>query len=376
MATAVQMKSRVNADATLDLLLVEVDIPTPGENEVVVRIEAAPINPSDLGVLFGPADISAATTSGSGKNTVLTAPIPAKLMPRLAARAGKALAAGNEGAGTVISAGSADAAQALMGKTVALFGGAMYQQYRCLPVAMCLALGEGVTARDGASSFVNPMTALSMVETMRMEGHKALVHTAAASNLGQMLHKVCHSEGVDLINIVRKSEQVDILKAIGAKYVINSGADSFRDDLTDALAETGATIAFDATGGGKLASDILTCMEIAASRNADEYSIYGSIAHKQVYLYGSLDTSPTVLNRNYGTAWSVGGWLLPPFLQRIGNQRTGELRMRVGAEIKTTFASHYTQEISLTEALQADIAQRYCAKSTGDKFLLNPSKDL
>ncbi len=376
MTTALQMKSRVNGDATLNLILMDVDIPEPADDQVIVRIEAAPINPSDLGVLFGPADIGQAATTGSGKDSVLSAPIPEHLMPRLAARSGKALAVGNEGAGVVVSAGSSDAAQALIGKTVALFGGAMYAQYRCIEAANCLPLPAGATPRDGASSFVNPMTALGMVETMRMEGHKALVHTAAASNLGQMLNKVCQADGVDLVNVVRKQAQVDLLQALGAKYVVNSSLDSFKADLTDALEATGATLAFDATGGGKLASDILSCMEIAASRNAAEYSVYGSIAHKQAYLYGGLDTSPTILNRAYGMAWGVGGWLLPPFLQRIGLERTGELRMRVAREITTTFASHYTQEISLIEALQADTAKRYCAKSTGDKFLLNPNKGL
>jgi NADPH2:quinone reductase len=376
MTTALQMKSRVNEDATLDLFLAEVEVPAPGEHEVLIRIEAAPINPSDQGVLFGPADMSACTTSGTGKDTVLSAPVPKAFMGRLAARMNKALAVGNEGAGVVVGAGSSPAAQALMGKTVALFGGAMYQQFRVMPAAICLPLPTDATPRDGASSFVNPMTAIGMTETMRMEGHKALVHTAAASNLGQMLLKICLADGIDLVNIVRKQEQVDLLKGMGAKYVVNSSADSFKADLTDALAETGATIAFDATGGGTLASDILGCMESAASRSADEYSIYGSIAHKQVYIYGGLDVRPTTLNRAYGMAWGVGGWLLPPFLQRVGPEKTAEMRARVGREIKTTFASHYTQEISLSQALDAATAKAYYAKATGDKYLINPSLDI
>jgi NADPH2:quinone reductase len=320
--------------------------------------------------------MSACTTSGTGKDTVLSAPVPKAFMGRLAARMNKALAVGNEGAGVVVGAGSSPAAQALMGKTVALFGGAMYQQFRVMPAAICLPLPTDATPRDGASSFVNPMTALGMTETMRMEGHKALVHTAAASNLGQMLLKICLADGIDLVNIVRKQEQVDLLKGMGAKYVVNSSADSFKADLTDALAETGATIAFDATGGGTLASDILGCMESAASRSADEYSIYGSIAHKQVYIYGGLDVRPTTLNRAYGMAWGVGGWLLPPFLQRVGPEKTAEMRARVGREIKTTFASHYTQEISLSQALDAATAKAYYAKATGDKYLINPSLDI
>lgn len=376
MTNALQMKSRINSDATLDMLLVNVEVPTPGDDDVIVRVEAAPINPSDLGVMFGPGDITQATTSSVDGRPVLSMPVPEHMLPRLAARLDKALAIGNEGAGVVVEAGASEAAQALLGKTVSLFGGGMYTQFRKMPASQCLALADGVTPAQGASSFVNPMTALGMVETMKIEGHSALVHTAAASNLGQMLNKICIADGVPLVNIVRKPEQVEILKQLGAKYIVNSSADSFRDDLTDALADTGATLAFDATGGGTLASEILAGMERAASRNAAEYSVYGSTSHKQVYLYGGLDTSPTVLNRAYGMAWGVGGWLLPPFLQRIGTKRMLELRQRVGNEITTTFASHYTQEISLNDALQADIAKRYYQKSTGEKFLVNPNKDL
>lgn len=376
MTTALQMKSRANSNGTLDLYLADVDIPTPDEGEVVVRIDAAPINPSDLGVMFGPADISNATTGGSDSHPVLSMPIPKGLMPHVAARIDQELAVGNEGAGVVVAAGSSDAAQALMGKTVAMFGGAQYAQYRCLSTMMCLVMPDGTTAAQAASSFVNPMTALGMVETMRLENHTALVHTAAASNLGQMLNKTCISDDISLVNIVRKQEQVDILKAIGAKYVVNSSSESFRDDLTDALEETGATIAFDATGGGTLASEILAAMERAAARKPGEFSVYGSTTHKQVYLYGSLDTSPTVLKRAYGMAWGIGGWLLPPFLQRIGFERMGELRQRVANEITTTFASHYTQEVSLHEALQADTAKSYYQKSTGEKYLLTPNKGL
>ncbi len=283
---------------------------------------------------------------------------------------------GNEGAGVVVEAGSNAEAQALIGKTVAVFGGAMYAQYRTAPAAMCLPLLEGTTAREGASCFVNPLTSLGMVETMKMEGHKALVHTAAASNLGQMLNKICIADGVDLVNIVRKQEQADLLKSLGAKYICNSSDDSFMADLTDALFETGATIAFDATGGGQLADQILTAMEMAAARTPAAYSIYGSTTHKQVYLYGGLDLSPTTLNRGYGMAWGVGGWLLPLFLAKVGAEKGNELRMRVATELKTTFASHYTQELSLEEAVNADMARKYNLKTTGEKYLLCPNKGL
>ena len=376
MSTALQIQSTLTESGTLEVALKDVGIPAPADHEVVVRVEAAPINPSDLGVLFGPADISAAETQGEGTDTVLSAPVAPALMKRFQARVGQPLTVGNEGAGVVVAAGKSDEAQALMGKTVGLFGGAMYAQYRAIPAAMCLPLAEGTTAKEGASCFVNPLTSLGMVETMRMEGHKALVHTAAASNLGQMLNKICMADGIELVNIVRKQEQVDILKALGAKYICNSSDESFMEDLTDALHETGATIAFDATGGGRVADQILTAMEMAAQRTPSEYSIYGSTTHKQVYLYGGLDVSPTTLSRGYGMAWGVGGWLLPLFLAKVGQEKGNELRGRVARELKTTFASHYTQEVSLVEMLNADVAKQYNLKTTGEKYLLCPQKGL
>ena len=215
-----------------------------------------------------------------------------------------------------------------------------------------------------------------MVETMKLEGHKALVHTAAASNLGQMLNKLCNKDGVALVNIVRKPEHVKLLKSIGAKYVCDSSQPSFMDDLTDALVATGATLAFDATGGGKLAGQILTCMEIAANKTAKEYSRYGSTTHKQVYIYGGLDRSPTELNRNFGMAWGIGGWLLTPFLQKIGPEAAQKLRERVAAEVNTTFASTYTKEVSLAEALTLPAIGVYGKQATGEKYLINPNKGL
>jgi NADPH2:quinone reductase len=276
----------------------------------------------------------------------------------------------------VIDAGSSEAAQALVGKTVAAIGGSMYSQYRVVPAAMCLPLPDGTTPAEGASCFVNPLTALGMVETMRAEGHTALVHTAAASNLGQMLNKICIADGIALVNIVRREEQEEILRAIGAKIVCNSSAPDFKERLTDALAETGATIAFDATGGGRLGGQILSCMEAALNRTAGEYSRYGSSTHKQLYIYGRLDRSPTELLGDYGMAWGIGGWLLPPFLQKVGPETGGRLRARVAAEIKTTFASHYTAEISLAEALQLETVAAYGKQATGEKYLINPNKGL
>lgn len=371
-----QMLSTLSEGGELRLELAEKEMPTPRSDQVLVRVEATPINPSDHGVMFGAADMQQATTSGSGKEAVLTAPVTDMGMRVMKGRIGQALDLGNEGAGIVVAAGDSDAAQALMGKTVAVMGGGMYGQYRCVPAMMCLPLQDGHTAKDGASSFVNPLTALSFIETMKMEGHSAIVHTAAASNLGQMLNRICQADGVDLVNIVRRKEQADLLAAMGAKYVLDSSQADFLPKLIDAVHETGATLAFDATGGGKLASDILTAMEAAAARTPGAYSIYGSVAHKQVYLYGALDMSPTTLTRGYGMAWGVGGWLLPNFLAKAGMEVAARLRMRVAKELKTTFASHYTDEISLGEALNADIVARYNAKTTGQKFLICPQRDL
>ena len=372
--TALQMRSTIRSDATLVLSLEEVPVPEPGVDQVLVRVEAAPINPSDMGMLFGPADMSTARAGGSIDRPVVTADVPERLMRSVAARVDQALPVGNEGAGVVVKAGSSSAAQALLGRTVALFGGSMYAQYRCIPAGFCLPLPEGTTAAEGASCFVNPLTALGMVETMKLEGHTALVHTAAASNLGQMLVKLCNADGVPLVNIVRRPEHVDLLKGLGAKHVCSSSEPSFREDLVEALAETGATLAFDATGGGDLANQILTCMEIAASRSATEFSRYGSSTHKQVYIYGGLDRSPTILNRTYGMAWGVGGWLLPLFLQKVGPEAGQRLRERVAREIKTTFASHYTNEVSLAEALQLDAIAAYARQATGEKYLIRPNK--
>jgi NADPH2:quinone reductase len=373
-STYLQMFSTLTAEGELRLELKEQPMPIPGENEVLIRIEATPINPSDHGVMFGWASMASATSSGNGADTVLSAPVSEQGMAVMKARIGQSLAVGNEGAGTVVATGTSELAKSLDGKVVAAMGGGMYGQYRCVDASVCLPLLEGHTAKDGASSFVNPLTALCMIETMNLEGHTALVHTAAASNLGQMLNRICLDGGVDLVNIVRKDEQETLLREMGAKYVVNSSKDSFMADLTDAIHATGATLAFDATGGGTLASTILSAMEAAAARTPGAYSIYGSVKHKQVYLYGGLDTSPTTLNRGYGMAWGVGGWLLPNFLARVGQEVATRLRTRVATEMKTTFASHYTNEISLAEALDADIVAQYNSKSTGKKFLVCPQK--
>jgi NADPH2:quinone reductase len=374
--TALQLRSLVRSSGELEVSLQSVPIPEPAADEVLVRIEATPINPSDLGLLFGAADMSTMQVAGTFERPVITARIPDRLMKAMAGRADQSMPVGNEGAGVVVKAGSSPAAQALLGRTVAIIGGAMYAQYRCIAASQCLLLPADATPTDGASCFVNPLTALGMVETMKREGHTALVHTAAASNLGQMLNRICLKDGIALVNIVRKPEQAALLREQGAKHVCITSSPDFMDGLADALAATGATIAFDAIGGGKLAGQILTCMEAAINRNAKEYSRYGSAVHKQVYLYGMLDPGPTEFSRSFGMAWGMGGWLLFPFLQKIGPAAAQQLRGRVAAELKTTFASHYTRTVSLAEALSPAAIAAYAQRSTGAKFLIDPSKDL
>jgi NADPH:quinone reductase len=369
---ALELRSLVTSGGALELSLHEVLVPNPGANEVLVRVEASPINPSDLGLLIASADMTTATVSGTPERPIVTASVGEASLGALSARLDKSLPVGNEGAGTVMAAGSSSAAQTLIGKTVAIAGGAMYSQYRAVDASACLVLPEGATARDGASSFVNPMTALGMTETMRREGHSGLVHTAAASNLGQMLVKLCQKDGIPLVNIVRKPDQEKLLRSLGATHVLNSASPSFSTDLVEALKATSATLAFDATGGGTLASQILNGMEEAANATATEYSRYGSNVHKQVYIYGALDTSPTVLTRNFGMAWGVGGWLLTPFLQGAGAETFGRLRARVAAELTTTFASSYTREVSLAGMLNPDAFNEYVKRATGEKFLVTP----
>jgi len=373
---SLQLRSLVKKNGEMELSLAATPVPDPGPNEVVVRIEAAPINPSDLGLLLAAVDWKDPKVGGSANRPTVTAatPISAGALRAMAARVDISMPVGNEGAGVVIAAGSSAAAQALIGKTVAGLGGAMYSQFRTLPVSQLLVLPSGTTAREAASCFVNPLTALGMVDTMRREGHKALVHTAAASNLGQMLNRVCLQDHVPLINIVRNADQEALLRSAGARYVCRSDSGTFMQELTEALAATGATLAFDAIGGGPLAGQILACMEAALNRNATTFNRYGSPVHKQVYLYGALDPSPTVLTRNVGMAWGVGGWLVMPYLEKIGPQGLQALKDRVAAELKTTFASHYSGELSLLEALRPENIDAYGRRATGQKYLINPNK--
>jgi NADPH:quinone reductase len=373
-STGLQLRSLVKKEGTLELSLVTVDVPEPKPEEVIVRVDASPINPSDQGLLFGSADLTTGKASGTAASPVVTATVPPAALKMLAGRLDQSMPVGNEAAGVVVRAGTSPAAQDLLGKTVAIVGGGMYTQYRCIKAVQCLVLPPGTTPAEGASWFVNPMTALGMVATMRADGHKALVHTAAASNLGQMLVKICLKDGVPLVNIVRKAEHVTVLKGIGATYVCNSSGPSFLDDLTEALAATGATIAFDAVGGGKLAGQILTAMEAAINRTAKEYSRYGSTTHKQVYIYGGLDRGPTEFTRTFGQYWGIGGWLLTPFLQKIGFEAAQKLRERVASEIKTTFASTYTKKVTLADALKLEEIAVYSKQATGEKYLIEPNR--
>jgi len=371
-----EIRSTVTSEGNIELSITKAERPIPSADEVLIKVEAAPINPSDLGLLLSfAADLSSISTSGSEDETVTSMKIHPALMGSMKPRLNQSMQAGNEGAGIIIDAG--ENAKELIGKTVGLAGGAMYSQYRCVPAASCLVMNEGTSPAEAASSFVNPLTALSFVETMKMENHTALVHTAAASNLGQMLVKICKDDGIPLVNIVRKSEQVDLLKNLGAEYICNTSDESFMDDLVNALVTTGATLGFDATGGGnngELPGQILSAMEIAANKTAKEYSRYGSDTYKQVYIYGGLDQSPTVLKRAYGMSWGLGGWLLTPMIGRIGVEKFGQMRMRVAKEIKTTFASSYAEEISFEEMLQPETIKSYAKQATGNKYLVNPHK--
>ncbi|MDA0755438.1 MAG: zinc-binding dehydrogenase [Proteobacteria bacterium] len=371
-----EIRSKVTSEGNIELSITKAEKPIPSADEVLIRVEAAPINPSDLGLLLSfAADLSSISTSGTEEEMVTSMKIHPALMGSMKPRLDQSMQAGNEGAGIIEDAG--ENVKELIGKTVGLAGGAMYSQYRCVPAASCLVMDEGTSPAEAASCFVNPLTALSFVETMKIENHTALVHTAAASNLGQMLVKICKDDGIPLVNIVRKSEHVELLKNLGAEYVCNTSDDNFMDTLVSALVETGATLGFDATGGGnggELPGQILSAMEIAANKTAKEYSRYGSDTYKQVYIYGGLDQSPTILKRAYGMSWGLGGWLLTPMIGRIGMEKFQQMRMRVAKEIKTTFASSYAQEISFEQMLQPEIIKSYAKQATGEKYLVNPHK--
>ena len=365
-----EIRSKVTSEGNIEISIATVAKLVPSDDEVLIRVEAAPINPSDLGLLlsFG-ADLSTINVTGSGDETVTSMKIHPGLMGAMKPRLDESMQVGNEGSGVVVDAGVN--AKDLIGKTVGLAGGSMYSQYRCVPATSCLVMEDGTTSQEAASSFVNPLTALSFIETMKMENHTAIVHTAAASNLGQMLVKICKDDSVPLVNIVRKSEQVEVLKNLGAEHICNTSDPDFMDQLVAALVATGATLGFDATGGGnngELPGQILAAMEIAANKTAKEYSRYGSDTYKQVYIYGGLDQSPTILKRAFGMSWGLGGWLLTPMIGKVGMEKFLAMRQRVAKEIKTTFASSYAQEVSFEEMLQPEIIKSYAKQATGKKY--------
>jgi NADPH2:quinone reductase len=374
--TSKEIRSKVTSEGNIEISIATVAKPIPSDDEVLIRVEAAPINPSDLGLLLSSgADLTSINVTGSGDETVTSMKIHPGLMGAMKPRLDESMQVGNEGSGVIVEAGVN--AKDLIGKTVGLAGGSMYSQYRCVPAASCLVMNDGTSSIEAASSFVNPLTALAFIETMKMENHTAIVHTAAASNLGQMLVKICKADSVPLVNIVRKQEQVDILKNIGAEHICNTSDHDFMETLVTALIATGATLGFDATGGGnngELPGQILAAMEIAANKTAKEYSRYGSDTYKQVYIYGGLDQSPTILKRAFGMSWGLGGWLLTPMIGKIGMERFGQMRQRVAKEITTTFASTYVQEVSFEEMLQPEIIKSYAKQATGKKYLVTPQK--
>lgn len=371
-ATNTTMLTEVKPDGTLELYLAALPMPQPKDHEVLVKVLATPINPSDLGLMVGAADVSSATATTRDGQPGVSMAVPEAGMRFMASRVGQALPIGNEGCGIVVAAGASDAAQALMGKMVALIGGEIYAEYRCLAAMACMPLPDGTAPADGASCFVNPLTSLGFTETMKMEGYKGIVHAAAASNLGQMLVKICKADGIPLVNIVRSAEQVALLKGIGAEIVLDSTADDFAEQLTEAIYQTEAIIGFDPIGGGKISGQMLAAMEAAAVKRMTSYSRYGSDQMKQVYIYGALDVGPTILNRSFGLTWGLGGWLLTPFMAKAGAEVVGRMRARVAAELTTTFKSHYSHEISLQQAVDPATLQAYNAKRTGEKYLIKP----
>ncbi|WP_186138758.1 zinc-binding dehydrogenase [Burkholderia gladioli] len=372
--SALELRSLITSQGQLRLWLETAPVPAPADDEILVRIEAAPVNPSDILGLLGPADIATLARDAAAQPPVTTADVPAELLASAAARHDLPLSLGNEGAGIVVAAG--DRARHLLGRAVALRSplGA-YAQYRAVAAAEVLVLPEGTAPEAGASALINPMTALSMLETMRVEGHTALIHTAAASNLGQMLVKICAADGVPLVNVVRNASQVALLRELGAQYVLDSSAADFDSALVEAIEATGATLAFDAIGGGDMAERLLTAMGVVTTRRMTRYDRYGSSTHRQVYLYGTLDPSPTILTRRSGLAWGVGGWLLTWRLRQFGEAAAARMRERIVAELDTTFASRYGERITLAQLVEPETIRRYARRATGEKFLVAPNLD-
>ena len=367
MTTGKQLFTTLESDGTLTLQIEDVTFPEPKDNQVLVKMEAAPINPSDLAILTGAADFENAEYS-PGK---VVAKMPEPFNSGSKARHGKKLPAGNEGAGTVVATGDGDAAKALMGQRVACVPGNAFSQYAIADAKMCLPLGDH-SAEAGASSFVNPMTALGFAENAKMEGQGAILHTVGASNLGQMLNRICLEDGLGLVNIVRKDDQAELLKSQGATHIVNSSGDDFMGQLRSAIEDTGAFFGFDPIGGGKMVDSCFKAMEQVAVANMTEYSRYGSNQAKRMFIYGRLDVSPTTLTPSYGFGWTLSGWLLFPFLQQAGQETMGRMRKRVLDNLTTTFASNYKAKVDLEAMLTKDAILDYREMKTGQKYLVTP----
>lgn len=366
MTTGKQLFSTL-ADGKLTVEIAETNYADPTGNQVLVQMEAAPINPSDLAILTSAADLENAEYS-KGK---FVATMPEPFFSAQKGRHGLRLPAGNEGAGTVIAAGESAAAQALIGQRVACVPGSAYSQYCVADATMCLPLGD-ISSEDGASAFVNPMTALGFAETAKAEGHKAIIHTAAASNLGQMLVKICQEDDLALVNIVRKAEHVDLLSNLGANTIVNSSDEDFARQLREAVDSTGAYLGFDPIGGGQAVDACFKAMEQVAAAKMDEYSRYGSNQQKKMYIYGRLDMGPTILTPAYGFGWTLSGWLLFPYLQNAGMETMGRMQQRVLNGLTTTFASSYKSKVNLEEMLTKEAAMDYRLMKTGEKYLVTP----
>ena len=362
-----QLFTTLTADGTLTVAVENVSVAEPSGNQVLVRMEAAPINPSDLAILVGAADIENAEFS-DGK---FVAKVPEPFNKGSKARHGIKLPAGNEGAGTVVATGESDAAKALMGQRVSCVPGNAFSQYCLVDANQCLPLGDH-SAEAGASAFVNPMTALGFVENAKLDGQDAILHTVGASNLGQMLTRICVEDGIGLVNIVRKADQADLLKSLGSTHVVNSAADDFMNQLAGAIDQTGAFYGFDPVGGGTGVDTAFKAMEKVAVQRMTEYSRYGSNQAKRMFIYGRLDAGATILTPGYGFGWTLSGWLLFPFLQSVGHETVGRMRKRVLENLTTTFANHYKKRVNLEEMLTKDSVSEYRAMRTGEKYLVTP----
>ena len=366
--TGKQLFTTLTADGTLTLEIAENTFKDPVGNQVLVKMEAAPINPSDLAILTSAADFENAEYS-AGK---VVAKMPEPFLSGQKSRHGQRLPAGNEGAGTVVATGDSDAAKALMGQRVACVPGNAFSQYAIADAAMCLPLGDH-SSEAGASSFVNPMTALGFVENARMDGQKSILHTVGASNLGQMLNRICLEDGMGLVNIVRKDEQVELLKSQGATHIVNSSGGDFMDQLKTAIDDTDAFYGFDPIGGGKMVDNCFKAMEQVAVGKMTEYSRYGSNQQKRMFIYGRLDFAPTTLSLAYGFGFTLSGWLLTPFLANAGMETVMRMRKRVLDNLTTTFASSYKEKVDLEGMLTKEAILDYKQMKTGEKYLVTPN---